>query len=282
MKNIWNKKNKSKRDEGNDRIHTRRSLLGYGLLAASMMSVSALSQAQGKSTPEFGPINPAYMAQHKAEAFGAGANIPLFGLRHSPLDLSHLTGQSVFGDKSFAEALLSSPATYDLRTLNRVTPVEDQGQAGTCWTFAAMGSLESNLMPAQTCSFSENNLKDTSGFDLGWNGGGNRDMATAYFARWSGPVNTSDDPYSTSSGTSPANLAPRKHVQEVLFLPDRSTPTDNETIKQAVMNYGGVMSCLCMDYSALSKDGTTYYNTGGSSTNHAVVIVGWDDNFDKS
>ena len=92
--------------------------------------------------------------------------------------------------------LASYPAVYDLRTLDRVTPVKDQGSAGTCWAFATYGSLESYLMPSESRDFSENNLKNTAGFDMDVNnGGGNIDMATAYLTRWAGPVNETDDPY---------------------------------------------------------------------------------------
>jgi C1A family cysteine protease len=40
----------------------------------------------------------------------------------------------------------------------------------------------------------------SEGFDRSPNDGGNRLMATAYLTRWSGPVQESDDPYSTFSG----------------------------------------------------------------------------------
>jgi C1A family cysteine protease len=80
------------------------------------------------------------------------------GFLPSPVDLSHLKHTSI--TDIYASASTSTPTSYDLRTLNRVTPVENQGDAGTCWTFATYGSLESYLMPGETWSFSENNLKN--------------------------------------------------------------------------------------------------------------------------
>ncbi len=75
----------------------------------------------------------------------------------------------------------SYPSVYDLRSLLKVTPVKDQGSAGTCWAFATYASLESFLMPSEIRDFSENSLKNRAGFDLNPNtGGGNIDMATAY------------------------------------------------------------------------------------------------------
>ena len=50
--------------------------------------------------------------------------------------------------------LVKLPAYYDLRKLG-VTPVKQQGFSGTCWAFAAIGSLESKSLPYEKWSFSE-------------------------------------------------------------------------------------------------------------------------------
>ncbi|MBQ9389606.1 MAG: hypothetical protein IJU07_05470, partial [Synergistaceae bacterium] len=44
---------------------------------------------------------------------------------------------------SEAEAL---PSRYDLRELGRITPVKHQGIPGPCWSFAALGAMESNWL----------------------------------------------------------------------------------------------------------------------------------------
>jgi hypothetical protein len=74
----------------------------------------------------------------------------------------------------------------------------------------------------------------------------------------------------------------RKHLQEVLIIPDRSGSLDNENIKQAIMAYGALMTSMYYGsgyYNSLYK---TYYFDGTAIANHTVAIVGWDDNFDKN
>ncbi|MGA2090760.1 MAG: lectin like domain-containing protein, partial [Endomicrobiales bacterium] len=178
------------------------------------------------------------------------------------------------------------PTSYDLRTLGKLTPVKDQGQFNTCWSFATYGSLESCLLPVQTYDFSEKNLVNLSGFDLGEPGGGNFFFSTAYLTRWGGPVNESDDSYPTGSSWTASNpgLPVQKHVQEVLFIPDRSSATDNDNVKEMVTDYGAVMTSMYMednDNTYLSVNDQNYYYYGSTSTvsNHAVAIVGWDDNY---
>ena len=40
-------------------------------------------------------------------------------------------------------AVQAPPLSIDWRTMGAVNPVKDQGQCGSCWTFSAVGSLES-------------------------------------------------------------------------------------------------------------------------------------------
>ena len=175
-----------------------------------------------------------------------------------------------------------TPPQYDLRTLGRVTSAKNQGGWGTCWAFASCGSLESNLLRIpETWDFSENNMANNHGFNLGFDDGGNLWMATAYLTRWGGPVLESEDPYDSLKRT---GIAPRKHVQEVIVLPPRSEALDNAAVKEAVMDYGAVYVSMRADmsssyYNSLTK---SYYYNEVQGTNHGVLIVGWDDGYDRS
>jgi len=176
------------------------------------------------------------------------------------------------------------PTTFDWRTVaNKLSPIRDQGPYGDCWAYAAYGSLESWLRPGEMWDFSENNMGNQNGFDGDINAGGNLNMATAYLARWSGPVTEAQDPFGS---VSPTNLPPVKHVQEAIFLPLRASSLDNATIKQAVMTYGAVATTIEID--DYPTDGwynsTTHacYFNGNIPSDHMVGIVGWDDNYPAS
>jgi len=207
------------------------------------------------------------------------------GFTHNPKDKTGFTPPPFQIPSVKSNLLYAStyPAAYDLRSLGKVTTVKNQGSSGSCWTFATFGSLESILLPAENRDFSENNLKNNSGFDLNPNtGGGNYDMATAYLARWSGPINESDDPYNPASTTSPADKTVQKHIQEVLYIPARAGALDNDGIKSAIMEYGAVGTTMYWTSSCFNDTFDTYYYSSSGSNNHAVTIVGWDDNFDRT
>jgi uncharacterized repeat protein (TIGR01451 family) len=182
------------------------------------------------------------------------------------------------------------PAYYDLRTLGKLTPVKDQGFSGTCWAFAVMGSLESNLLPGENWNFSENNMKNLLsssypyGFDRAANDAGCWQQALAYLARYSGPVSAAQDPFDDFGTTSPTNLKTVKHVQDAIQLMARNIngQMNNTSIKEAIMNYGAVYSLMDYDDSYLNQNTEGYYCNGTGDYNHAIDIVGWDDNYSKN
>lgn len=173
------------------------------------------------------------------------------------------------------------PEKYDLRDYNRVSPVKNQGKNGSCWAFATYGSMESVLSKYGKFDFSEKHLRNTHGFDWGPNDGGNRDIAAAYMARWSGPVDEKDDIYDPVISVSPTDVDRVLDIDKVLYLPDVYKFVDTIDIKETIMKYGGVYTTINSSKYYENARNHTYFNPGGGSDDHAVTIVGWDDTFPK-
>ncbi|MFR8038304.1 C1 family peptidase [Clostridium fessum] len=104
------------------------------------------------------------------------------------------------------------PTRYDLREKGRAAAVRNQGTFGTCWAFAALGALESSLLPEEKLQFSVDHMTMNNGFTLTQDDGGEYTMGMAYLAAWEGPVYEADDPYGDNK-TNP-DLTAVKHVQE--------------------------------------------------------------------
>ncbi|AKB25407.1 cell surface protein [Methanosarcina sp. MTP4] len=212
------------------------------------------------------------------------------GLTPAPVDLSHLkTVKSPEGLNNY-HVSDEPPVSYDLRALGYVSPVRDQKDAGSCWTFGAYASLESYIQKTdgKNWDLSENNMKNLlskdypEGFDRSYDDGGNEFISTAYLARWSGPVSETDDSYDPHSGASPTDLPALKRIQEVLFLPARSGSGDNDLIKWALMNYGVLDSSIHFSSDAYDSLNCSHYYSGSEPANHMIGIVGWDDSFDRN
>jgi C1A family cysteine protease len=268
------------------------------VLAKSSTVAAAQTSASLPAALQKQPLNPAFVQYQQNKSAGKVATQTVNGLGLGwvppPYELSKAPTAT-----SLAQAQ-AYPATYDLRTLNKVSPVENQGDCGSCWTFATFGSLESYLLPGLTTTYSENNLKNFADFDYTCCAGGDSAMSTAYLARWGttmtdatgatihgGPVTSASDPYSDSSCTSSATTSQiAMHVQNVYYLPLKQSALDNNAIKSALMTYGGVYTAFQWESSSSSTTTSywnqataAYYDYNAPGANHAVTIVGWDDNF---
>lgn len=194
---------------------------------------------------------------------------------------------NMYVDYNYKETT-SLPTKYDLRDYNYVTSVKNQGEEGNCWAFASIAALESYLLKneGKTYDFSENNLKNimsslgSIGIDKVVNGGGNIYMSIPYFLRWSGPILEKDDKYISNNVID--KYKPVKHVQGIYYILTRTNPLDNDNIKYAIMNYGGVVTSIYWKDFFVNTDTSSYYNPFGTSHNHEICIVGWDDNYSKS
>ena len=181
---------------------------------------------------------------------------------------------------SFNADVASNPL-YDLRDEGRVTSVKDQGPNGSCWAFATYGSAESVLMPYERMDFSEKHMRNTHGFDWGPSEGGTRTVSTAYLARRSGPVLEKDDPYDIYGTNSPENLPVAKELTRAIFIPDRRDSNDNQLLKKMIMENGGVYSAVMGGDEHLNKTTMAHNYQGSAAPNHAITIVGWDDNYSR-
>jgi len=119
--------------------------------------------------------------------------------------------------------LSTLPTTVDWVASGAVAPIKDQGSCGSCWSFSAIGALESAyyLKYGSLLTFSEQELVscDTAGSDAGCNGGWMDDAFT--FVQANGGVTTEAGyPYTsgatgvsgtcvTSGYTNNANVAPK-------------------------------------------------------------------------
>jgi len=105
----------------------------------------------------------------------------------------------------FSGELSTIPTSVDWRNKNAVTPVKDQGQCGSCWSFSSTGALEGiySIKHGSLTSFSEQQLVDcdnvkAGGTSMGCNGG---EMSTAF--TWIGKNNglCTEQSYPYVSGT---------------------------------------------------------------------------------
>lgn len=135
------------------------------------------------------------------------------------------------------------------------------------------------------------NQSDT-GFDRGIIRGGNIFKSTAYLARWDGAVLENRDPFPWPNIPQAIDSTNQEdyHVQEVLWLPARTSSQDNDEFKAAIMQYGGMYSSFWVDWKYFDAQRANYYHPESAPKDtdnpqnggHAITIVGWDDDYPAS
>lgn len=225
----------------------------------------------------------------------------------SMTDLSYLAES--YANSSISDSV-SLPESYDLRDYGRVPSVKDQDVYGTCWTFAALDSAASGIISQfPTISFSNSHLswftymgyiesKMLGEYFIGdmvspFNCGGSNQTAVGTMAAWKGPVLSEKLPYGVISeynedlsSFESMRYDADSHLQDAFYLSsglyDYKTQFSNiNIVKNILMEYG----CVSIEYNSSDE----YYNYVTNAQycpdpkvyNHAVLIVGWDDNYSR-
>ena len=178
----------------------------------------------------------------------------------------------------------SLPSKWDSRDEGWVSSVKRQGNVGACWAFAACATIETQLLKTGRGEWdlSEKNMVNLHGFNVGFDDGGNNYLALAYLLRWGGAVAETNDVYigTKREWTSSKPLIPALKVQNVVWVPGRNNVSDNATLKNAIKNYGAVATSIY--WGDAYESTSNYYCNVIEDCNHAITVVGWDDNYPAS
>lgn len=177
------------------------------------------------------------------------------------------------------ELLSGLPTAIDWRTKGAVTPIKNQGQCGSCWSFSTTGSVEGQwfLKGNPLVGLSEQNLIDcsTSEGNAGCNGG-LMDDAFKYIISNNGIDTEASYPY-TATGPNACHYKAANKGASISSYTD--VTSGSETALQNAVGTIGPIS-VAMDAAASSfqfYDGGIYWSYFCSSTalDHGVLAVGY-------
>ncbi len=179
------------------------------------------------------------------------------------------------------------PAKWDWREQNGVTDVRNQGNCGSCWAFATIGSFESQLKIKQdtTVDLSEQHLVSCNKEGWGCDGGfWAHDMLIN-----PGAVLEADFKYVASDVSCGGLYNYPFKLTGWGYIDGEDNIPSIEKIKDAIYNYGPISAAVYVGTAFQSYTGGVFdkeeskssglFGCGAStkSPNHGIVLVGWDD-----
>ena len=188
----------------------------------------------------------------------------------------------------------STPSYYNSADLGLITSVKNQNPFGTCWSFSTTSAMETSMIKngyarLGEVDYSELHLayfthtrnsftgdgEKVYSQSYGYYGGGSTIIAAQYLAGWQGMANEEDFPYPPKSKDYTLPESERynsaAHLQDYYVLNEGS-------VKKAIMEHGSVVASYYDENQYFS--GNAYYRgIDENLTNHAITIVGWDDNY---
>ncbi len=214
----------------------------------------------------------------------------------------------------------SLPSKWDYDNIKDYMPdLKDQGNFNSCWAMSVTALAEinlkkkglrkrPNLSEMQLAYFTYNHVTDPLGGTAGdvnknisgksnLNAGGNSDQAANVLASWTGLADEEGPiSYPASSGAEPASLDSKyayskdlAHLQNFRVVsPNPGSDEDMNTAKSYIKEWGGIALSLFVPANSspaniYNKAKNAYYDpTNYGTTNHSVVVVGWDDDFSAS
>jgi len=171
------------------------------------------------------------------------------------------------------------PHEFDWRHHNGVSPVKDQGQCGSCWTFSTSGNIEaaSRIHLRENNIVSEQQLVDCAqAFNNHGCNGGLPSQAFEYIRYAPGIMSEKDYPYTAKDGN--CSFDATKAVVDVIQSVNL-TALDEDEMANALVGYQPISIAFeVIDDFMHYKDGvytSTKCKNGPSDVNHAVLAVGY-------
>jgi len=183
------------------------------------------------------------------------------------------------------EPLLTAlPPAFDWRTSGGGTPIKNQGGCGSCWAFATVAPLESQIQVrcGVTEDLSEQFLVscNTNGYSCsgGWWAHDYHDWKISLDGAGPGAVLEAQFPYKATNATCGGPYPHPYQVDSWSYVAGYNVPSV-DAIKTAIYEHGPVAAAVCVGgkFQAYTGGVFNYNETCSGTVNHGIALVGWDD-----
>ncbi len=191
--------------------------------------------------------------------------------------------------KIYAIGCKAGNKTYDARNYSDVTPVRNQ-QCGNCWSYSAVGAFEGSYLRVNS-SITPAAVNASEQYAVSCSGGGSCSGGLAYKVfEWmvDNNKNLQTDaslPDGGTNGSCPGAAPSSSYFATDWGVVDPSGDVSKiasvASIKEAICKYGPIAASVNATSMFQNYTNGVFYETASNyanpTSNHAIVIVGWDD-----
>ena len=196
------------------------------------------------------------------------------------------------------------PSYYNSYEKGVLPPIRDQNPYGTCWAHSSIGCMEADLIhdgfagtdidlsELHLVYFGNHEYADEKNCNVGdtvevkvsdyYDLGGYPDLSVNRLANLVGPAQETTVPYRWIQDYSPDPKEGRNdgcsiQLSGAYYL----NRDDRDAIKYSILAHGAVDAAYCAMDSYYGAVNNAYYCPYPYGANHEIMLVGWDDNFDR-
>lgn len=170
------------------------------------------------------------------------------------------------------------PSEFDWRTQKTLSPVMNQGSCGSCWAFSASATFRDNMIVQMGQNFTNSTQQVLDCNQQGYSCNGGFFDVDDFFVNPGVASESAYGPYVAKKNSCKSGIPVEASASGWTYVAQANGAPSDAEIKAAIYQWGPVSVGVAADTNFQKYTGGIFTNCTAKQLNHAVQLVGWNDN----